>query len=225
MDGRTRLLFVYGTLLEGHPGHGLLAGARFDGTARTEPSFELIDLGAYAALVPGGSTSISGEIYDVGAGWAGPYPAGWDAKYYPRLHMLNNGKVLITGPDPGVRIFDPAPTAGTWSSALTNSIESNGRMYGSSVLLPLTPASGYHVRVFTAGGNTKPDGLSLDDVNLELERLTDPTKPIRVVLLGFGPDVNLDELNSIAKTTGGKAFKVERPEDIGSVFLQALLRN
>ncbi len=81
------------------------------------------------------------------------------------------------------------------------------------------------VLVFTAGGNTKPDGLSLDDVNLELERLTDPTRPIRVVLLGFGPDVNLDELNSIAKTTGGKAFKVERPEDIGSVFLQALLRN
>jgi hypothetical protein len=81
------------------------------------------------------------------------------------------------------------------------------------------------VLVFTSGSNTKPDGLSLDDVNLELERLTDPTKPIRVVLLGFGPDVNLDELNSIAKTTGGKAFKVERPEDIGSVFLQALLRN
>jgi len=65
MDGRTRLLFVYGTLLEGHPGHGLLAGARFDGVARTEPSFELIDLGAYAALVPGGSTSICGEVYEV----------------------------------------------------------------------------------------------------------------------------------------------------------------
>jgi Ca-activated chloride channel homolog len=81
------------------------------------------------------------------------------------------------------------------------------------------------VLVLTAGTNTKPDGLSLDDVNLELERLTDPTKPIRVVLLGFGPDVNLDELNSIAKTTGGKAFKVERPEDIGGIFLQALLRN
>jgi Ca-activated chloride channel homolog len=81
------------------------------------------------------------------------------------------------------------------------------------------------VIVFTSGSNTKSDGLSLDDVNLELERLTDPTKPIRVVLLGFGPDVNLDELNSIAKTTGGKAFKVERPEDIGGIFLQALLRN
>jgi len=80
------------------------------------------------------------------------------------------------------------------------------------------------VLVFTSGSNTA-DGLTLDDVNLELEKLTDPTRPIRVVLLGFGPDVNLDELNSIAKTTGGKAFKVDRPEDIGSIFLQALLRN
>ncbi len=80
------------------------------------------------------------------------------------------------------------------------------------------------VLVFTSGSNTKQDGLSLDDVNLELEKLTDPTKPIRVVLLGFGPDVNLDELTSIAKTTGGKAFKVERPEEIGAIFLQALIR-
>ncbi|MGC9667070.1 substrate-binding and VWA domain-containing protein [Planosporangium sp. 12N6] len=81
------------------------------------------------------------------------------------------------------------------------------------------------VLVFTSGGNTKPDGLTLDDVQLELEKLTDPTKPIRVVLLGFGPEVNLDELNAIAKTSGGKAFKVERPEEIGSIFLEALLRS
>jgi len=80
------------------------------------------------------------------------------------------------------------------------------------------------VVVFTSGSNTKADGLTLDDVDLQLENLTDPTRPIRVVLLGFGPDVKLDELTSIAKTTGGKAFKVERPEDIGGIFLQALLR-
>jgi hypothetical protein len=80
------------------------------------------------------------------------------------------------------------------------------------------------VIVFTSGSNTKQDGLSLDDVQLELENLTDPTKPIRVVLLGFGPDVNLEELTAIAKTTGGKAFKVEKPEEIGGIFLQALLR-
>jgi hypothetical protein len=80
------------------------------------------------------------------------------------------------------------------------------------------------VLVCTGGPNAKPGGLSLDDVQVELEKLTDPTKPIRVVLLGFGPDVDLDELNTIAKTTGGKAFRVSRPEEIGGIFLQALLR-
>jgi hypothetical protein len=78
--------------------------------------------------------------------------------------------------------------------------------------------------VFTDGPNTKPGDRSLDDVQLELEKLTDTTRPVRVVLLGIGPDANLDELSAIAKTTGGKAFKVDNPADIGSIFLQALVR-
>jgi hypothetical protein len=45
-----------------------------------------------------------------------------------------------------------------------------------------------------------------------------------VVLLGIGPEINMDELNAIAKTTGGKAFQVTEPEKISEIFLQALLR-
>jgi gamma-glutamylcyclotransferase (GGCT)/AIG2-like uncharacterized protein YtfP len=41
----------------------LLDGAEFGGAASTEAAFELVDLGAYAALVPGGSTSVEGEVY------------------------------------------------------------------------------------------------------------------------------------------------------------------
>lgn len=77
--------------------------------------------------------------------------------------------------------------------------------------------------VFTDGRNTVP-GLDLDGLKLELERLTDTTRPIRVVLLGIGPDVDIAELTAIAKTTGGKAFTVQRPEDIAAIFLDALLR-
>jgi gamma-glutamylcyclotransferase (GGCT)/AIG2-like uncharacterized protein YtfP len=51
-------------LLEGQPGHGLLEGAKLEGAASTEAAFELIDLGAYAAIVPGGSTAVAGEVYD-----------------------------------------------------------------------------------------------------------------------------------------------------------------
>jgi hypothetical protein len=78
--------------------------------------------------------------------------------------------------------------------------------------------------VFTDGRNTKPGGTTLDDLQLGLEKLADPTKPIRVVLLGIGPDVNLAELETIAKATGGKAFQVSDPSKIGSIFLNALLR-
>jgi gamma-glutamylaminecyclotransferase len=65
MEPRKCRLFVYGTLLEGQPGHGLLGAAELASVASTEPAFELVDLGPYAALVPGGSTSVVGELYVV----------------------------------------------------------------------------------------------------------------------------------------------------------------
>jgi Ca-activated chloride channel family protein len=89
--------------------------------------------------------------------------------------------------------------------------------------------SGYRERrsntvvVFTDGRNTKP-GMTLDQLQLELERATDVTRPIRVVLLGIGPDADQAELDTIAKQTGGRAFSVQDPEQIGNIFLEALLR-
>jgi len=79
------------------------------------------------------------------------------------------------------------------------------------------------VVVFTDGRNSKP-GLSLDDFETQLELATDPTRPVRVVLLGIGPDVDQNELNAIAQRTGGRAFSVQDPQQIGTIFLQALLR-
>ncbi len=65
MEARRCRLFVYGSLLEGHPGHALLEHAERVGVAQTEPEYELVDLGAYAGLVPLGSTAVKGELYIV----------------------------------------------------------------------------------------------------------------------------------------------------------------
>lgn len=80
------------------------------------------------------------------------------------------------------------------------------------------------VVVFTDGTNSKP-GMTLEQLELELERATDLTRPVRVVLLGVGPDVNKTELDDIAQRTGGRAFSVQDPDQIGNIFLEALLRS
>jgi len=59
------LLFVYGTLLRGEPNHPQLSNAVFVRSARTEPRYELVNLGGYPALLEDGTTAVSGEVYDV----------------------------------------------------------------------------------------------------------------------------------------------------------------
>jgi gamma-glutamylcyclotransferase (GGCT)/AIG2-like uncharacterized protein YtfP len=61
------LLFVYGTLLSGEENYALLAGARFEGVARTAAGYALADLGAYPGLVAEGAGSVAGELYAVDA--------------------------------------------------------------------------------------------------------------------------------------------------------------
>lgn len=64
--GRSRV-FVYGTLKRREANARLLTDARFLGTASTVPSFRLLDLGAFPALVEGGSVAVHGELYDIDA--------------------------------------------------------------------------------------------------------------------------------------------------------------
>ena len=63
---RTRV-FVYGTLRSGEPNHYLLDHHDLVRRGRTEPAFELVSLGAFPALVHGGRTAVTGEVYEVDA--------------------------------------------------------------------------------------------------------------------------------------------------------------
>jgi len=60
-------VFVYGSLQRGEGNHRMMNGARFVARARTEPAFELFDLGAFPAMAMSGSTAIAGELYEVDA--------------------------------------------------------------------------------------------------------------------------------------------------------------
>jgi hypothetical protein len=104
----------------------------------------------FSGLSETGGTNSTVEIYTVGSGWSPEYPAGWTPPLYPRMHLSTDGRVFYAGPGRGSRFFNPATNTWTAVSASTNYTAS--RDYGTSVLLPLTPANGYRPRVMILGG-------------------------------------------------------------------------
>jgi Domain of unknown function (DUF1929)/PKD domain len=104
----------------------------------------------FSGLTEDGGTNTTVEIYTVGSGWSQEYPAPWTPPLYPRMHLLPNGTVFYSGSTTNSSIFDPSTRTWTMDVAQTN--YSGTRTYGTSVLLPLTPANGYKPMVMIMGG-------------------------------------------------------------------------
>ena len=64
MEARPRII-VYGTLRAGEPNHYLLDHHVLVACARTEATFELVSLGAFPAMIAGGTTAVVGEVYEI----------------------------------------------------------------------------------------------------------------------------------------------------------------
>src|SRR5579862_8691712 len=94
-------------------------------------------------------TNLTVEFYTVGSGWSTPYTAPFTPTLYPRMHVIPNGKVFNSGSSNTSRYFDPSTR--TWT-AVADTNYSPFRTYGSSVLLPLSPANNYKPVVIILGG-------------------------------------------------------------------------
>ena len=106
----------------------------------------------FSGLTQTGGTNSTVEIYKVGSGWSQVFGASWTPPLYPRMHLLPNGNVFYSGSTTSSAIFNP--TTHTWTTGVANTNYSGIRTYGSSVLLPLTPANNYDPRVIIMGGGT-----------------------------------------------------------------------
>jgi hypothetical protein len=106
----------------------------------------------FSGLNETGGTNTSVEIYTSGAGWSPEYSAGWTPPLYPRMHLVPDGRVFYSGSGTGSRFFNPSTHA--WTSVVATTNYSGTRTYGTSVLLPLTPANGYKPRVMILGGGS-----------------------------------------------------------------------
>ncbi len=106
----------------------------------------------FSGLTETGGTNTAVEIYTVGSGWSPEYPAGWTPPLYPRMHLSTDGRVFYAGSGRGSRFF--SPSTNTWSAVVATTNYTSSRSYGTSVLLPLTPANGYRPRVMIFGGGS-----------------------------------------------------------------------
>ncbi|WP_026119657.1 substrate-binding and VWA domain-containing protein [Nocardiopsis ganjiahuensis] len=78
------------------------------------------------------------------------------------------------------------------------------------------------VLMLTDGDNDNPGGMELDELMEQINSLSSPSRPIPIITIAFGPDVqNLEPLQEIAAATGGAAYMTEDPTEIGEIFLQA----
>jgi hypothetical protein len=68
------------------------------------------------------------------------------------MHLLPDGKVFYSGSTAQSRLFDPV--AKTWSGVIATTNYGGTRTYGTSVLLPLTPANNYRPVVMIMGGGS-----------------------------------------------------------------------
>jgi len=78
------------------------------------------------------------------------------------------------------------------------------------------------VVVLTDGDNDDPAGIGRDELLRRLAADADPARPVPIIGLAIGPDVDPRPLQDIARATGGRSFVVTDPARIGTVFYAAL---
>ncbi|TDW24646.1 von Willebrand factor type A domain-containing protein [Kribbella kalugense] len=78
------------------------------------------------------------------------------------------------------------------------------------------------VLLFTDGKNDDPGSPTLAQAVNVLKGLQDVGRPVRIIALGMGPEVNIDELSALAGATGGQAYLARNPGDLKNVFIDAL---
>src|SRR5436190_2854364 len=169
-DGRP---FVMGGTLQYDPFHGELRPSTRDPATNACPDHQSMAHGRwyptgtvvgdglvmiFSGLSETGGTNTSVEFYSASSGWSAAFSAPWTPPLYPRLHVLPNGNVFYSGSSTGSSLFNPATHIWTTNVAFTNY---NGtRTYGTSILLPLTPANNYTPKVLIMGGGSPSTNTS-----------------------------------------------------------------
>jgi hypothetical protein len=162
---------------------------------RWYPSNALLSDGTTATfsgwLEDSGGTNSAVEIYEVGVGWSPELDAPFIPPLYPWLHLLPDGRLFFSGSTPASRFFNSGSR--TWSGVAAQTGLDADRFFGSSVLLPLRPETGYAPRIMIMGGGN-PSTATAEIIDLSqplpawrsLPSMSGPRSDMNAVLLPNG---------------------------------------
>jgi Ca-activated chloride channel homolog len=78
------------------------------------------------------------------------------------------------------------------------------------------------VVVLTSGQENAPGDISGADLLRKLTKLDSSGRKVNIIIIIFGSSPHFAELKQIAQTTGGQAYQITNPAQIGKVFFRAL---
>ena len=121
-----------------------------------------------------------------------------------RLELENSVKAIVPKKGGATGLYDTALAAyknvqDTWEAGRVNS-----------------------VIIFTDGKNEDDDGLTQAQLVSSLKATVDPKRPVRMIIIGIGTEVDPRELKAITDPTGGGVFTAEDPTKMGEIFLEAI---
>lgn len=114
------------------------------------------------------------------------------------------------------------------AAAMKDQLGGETALYDTAVAATRAVRAGYEagasniVVLFTDGRNEVQGGLDLPTVIQTLRAEADPTRPVPLITIGLGPDADNEALRQLSQATGGRSYVANTPEDIRTVFLDAL---
>jgi hypothetical protein len=75
--------------------------------------------------------------------------------------------------------------------------------------------------VLTAGVDDGPGDMSTAALIAQVKKLFNPQRPVQILIDQIGNSPGFPELQAIAQPTGGAAYEVHQPSEIGQVFIES----
>ncbi|TCB98864.1 VWA domain-containing protein [Micromonospora zingiberis] len=199
----------------------------WSGVQRSARILTLLDVsGSMAAQVPGGGTRLDATVRAAAEGaallldnselgiWAFATRLDGDRDYREILPVgpLGGQRERLVEALDAVRV-QPQGGTGLYDSTLAAYRDARRNW---------TPGRINLVLVMTDGRNEDDDGIGRAAFLAELERMQEPRRPLPIIFIGLGGEIDPEELKAIAKVTGGRVFVTEQPGGMRRIFFSAL---